>query len=648
MNFWRNVLVVCAILALLTLGMWHLFGLPGQVEARLRGFLGNDATRDWDFRGLRQASLEEFTARSIAIGAEPVHEARELAVLSEVKVTSDGPFVPTLAGQRLAFACQVGELTVESSKGAWNFANVEARLRALWQRRVLREVLCTSALHVAIKERDRGKTWRVSLANVRLGADAGGAGVLSAQLAPYEDPAAPGQPAWGWDRGSVEGRVDVDPWGFTLGVRAENFTGVAALAELFFGRTQELTIEGVGDLALEGRSAPEGPVWSARVDASELALGFASSGIQLRDLAGRVALAAGSIAWDGLAGTMAGFDVRTSGNLAGAPEPPSSARIDFQSVAISGAWPRLVAWEGLKRLCAHVTPGGVAVGTVLVEDPLVPGHQTIMADFGAKEIAFGNVARAHAVKVHAKLAHNAVEDAELRWEQLDLLGRRQGAGVFAVRKDEKGWAVREFSFAAERGKVTGAGALSDAEKPVFTLKVRLPGADIADLVGMLKFDAGVTGTAEGALDLRFDEDGMIARASVLKLNGVNLGPCLRKLLETLSQGATPEFGTGAAALTVESGCLTLGPECTVLLKGDKALVLRGRLYLDGRASVKALFLDRGTLGEEALLGGDVRAWPLTPEQKEGAVCAALEGPAREGDVTSMPLEDFLRALQDAP
>ncbi len=645
MNFWRNVLVVCATLALVTLGVWYLFGLPGQVEARLRGFLGHDATRGWDFRGLRQASLEEFTARSIVIHADPVHEARELAVLSEVKVTSDGPFVPTVAGQRLGVAFQVGELTPELSKGVWNFAGAGAPLRALWERGVLREVLCTNALHVAIKERDRGKTWRVSLANVRLD---GGAGALSAQLAPYEATVAPGQPALGWDRGSVEGRVTAAPPGFALVVRAENFTGIAALADLFFGRTQELAIDGVGDLALEGRSAAEGPAWSARLDASELALGFASSGIQLKDLAGRVAIEPGSIAWDGLAGTMAGFDARTSGRLSLAAEQPSSARIELQSVAVSSAWPRLVAWEGLKRLCARAAPGGVAVGTVLVEHPLVPGHQTIVADFGAKEIAFGSAARAQAVKVHAKLAGNAVEDAELRWEQLDLLGRRHGAGVFAVKKEDKGWAVREFSVAAGRGTVTGTGALSDAEKPVFTLKVRLPGAQIADLLGMLKFDAGLTGTAEGTLDLRFDEDGMIARASVLKLAGVDLGPCLRKLIETLSQGATPEFEAGAAALTFENGCLTLGPECAVLLKGDKALVLRGRLYADGRASVKAMYLDRGALGEQALLGGDVRAWPLAPEQKEAAACAALEGPAREGEVTSMPIEDFLRALGDAP
>jgi len=645
MNFWRNVLVVCAILALVTLGVWYLFGLPGQVEARLRGFLGHEATRAWDFRGLRQASLEEFTARSIVIHADPVHEARDLAVLSAVTMASEGPFVPTLAGQRLGVTFQVGELTPELSRGVWNFAGAAACLGALWERGVLREVVCTHALHVAIKERDRGKTWQVSLANARLD---GGTGTLSVQLAPCEAPAAAGQPAWGWDRGSVEGRLTAAPLEFTLAVRAENFTGIAALGELFFGRSQEFAIDGVGDLELEGRSSAEGPVWSARLDASELELGFASSGIRLRDLAGRVAIERESIAWDSLAGTMAGFDARTSGRLSPAAEQPSSARIELPSVAVSSAWPRLIAWEGLKGLCAQMAPSGVAVGTVLIEHPLVPGHQTIVADFGAKEIAFGNLARAQAVKAHAKLAGAAVEQGELRWEHLDLLGRRHGAGVFAVKKEEKGWAVGEFSVAAGQGAITGTGALSDAEKPVFTLKLRLPGVQIADLLGMLKFDAGVTGTAEGTLDLRLDEDGAIARAGMLKLAGVDLGPWLRKLLETVSQGAAPEFAAGAAALTYEHGCLTLGPECAVLLKEDKALALRGRFYADGRASIKAMYLDRGALGEETLLGGDVRAWDLAPEQRDGAACAALEGPAREGEVTELALEEFLRALGDAP
>jgi hypothetical protein len=86
----------------------------------------------------------------------------------------------------------------------------------------------------------------------------------------------------------------------------------------------------------------------------------------------------------------------------------------------------------------------------------------------------------------------------------------------------------------------------------------------------------------------------------------------------------------------------------VLLKEDKALALRGRFYADGRASIKAMYLDRGALGEETLLGGDVRAWDLAPEQRDGAACAALEGPAREGEVTELALEEFLRALGDAP
>jgi hypothetical protein len=629
MGFWRNIAACILIVAALVGVLWFLYASPRQIERRLREYIGEDVCGDWRFRSLSQEGLEELRAAEIVIPADPVYEWRELAVLTGVAIRTDGPFVPALDRQQLRVSCAVGELSVErGAGGAWNCLKPGAKLLSLVRGQILGEFTCTEVLHIQIRQEENQKPWRFQLDEAHLRVSSPARVAFDARVG-HES----------WAGGTLGVDLGLDPWSLSVTVEGTSFSGTSELLALVAGNLGDVAVEGTGDLTLTGETADAGMAWEGLIKGTDLRIAFPAAGLELRDLMGALRFQSGEVTWDALRGTVGGLEATSSGTLTAAPGE-DTARIDFASVSLSVAWPRLGIAPPFREFWAKLRPSGVMRGSLQLSDPLTPSSQTIFGDFRGGEVTLGRALSLAQVQAQGRLAQGMVQRGEISWEGMTVSGVSTGPGKFFVTQGEKRWGVGAQLTLTGNGAATvsGDGEFTLGEEPALKLKLSLPPLPLADLCRIVGLKDAPQGTGQGDVDMLYTARGIVVTSNALSLRDVVLDPFLGKLLEVLPEGAELSYPRGHARFRVEADRLVLAP--VVLLREGQVVVLDGEVTTEGQTTMKVLLMERGELAENTLFTDKPATWTLTPRQREQARCFELVGPVTGNNFVALTLDGF--------
>ena len=617
----RNLLIMAAIVGLLGLALWYVFVQPDQVAQRLREALGREATRGWVLRDPAQEGLDTFSARVVVIPADPVHEERDLAVFTGVRVRADGPFVPSVGMRPLTVSCDAGEVNLERRTGVWNFDRPVQDLAAICLAGRIAEFTCGQAVHVSVRCAPvEPRVWEFALGDAVLTIVPEGRLALTAAVTSPS-----GEAGWFWERGAVDVRLCAKTSEMSLAVTALNFTGMTDLAALFMGAAPGAVFTGVADLKLTGdQEAGGAAVWTAHLRATDLEMEFPGSGVGLRHLRGALWLTTDALSWRGLEGTCGGFDVTSEGTLAARPEKPSRVRLDLPAVALSSGVARLLEGSGLRSLAGRFAPDGVLSGALFLDEPLRKGGDLLRGEFAGKEIALGQEMVLNGARfLDAEIRDGVLVRARGEWQHCRVGAAALGEGSFVVRKDGAQWVVSELTCALAGGSVLGDGVVTAGDAAALTLKLAVSPTPLATLAAMWGLPFAPAGFAEGEIYVRCDPGGTVVRASAMRLAGVTFGEgFLGALGETFG---VRTFDAGRLSFRIDAGGITLEPGGLVLLAPAHVLVVTGGVQKDGNVALTALGLERGALVDDVLLASDVRRWPLTEAQRGGAVCFSIRG-----------------------